>query len=298
MSSVFVKEKSKGTKEPLFLDELAINPVVKVVHTSKFIDEYSLLGRMQDAESAFLATIDNRSDLLRKELAIDTDKLKKLLQDKDISDTLRGHKGEDGVPGIKGEDGTAGIHGLKGDPGEVKQTTHVLQEKITKEDLAKLIKELTPEEIEKLKGQKGPKGAKGEKGKKGIGLSGGQGPAGQEGQKGDKGDTGSTGVITPGVVVFAEVTGVGATETTIVTFTNTTGSTQKINAINGEGNVRAEWLIFLDNVLTTRARSSVSDPNIDVLMFDFEVANNSVVKVNVIPEKSGGDFAAWVNHHV
>ena len=94
-----------------------------------------------------------------------------------------GARGEKGDKGDKGDKGERGEKGEKGDPGEK-------GEKGEKgADGTIVFEELTPEQIEMLRGEKGEKGDKGDSGPQGE-----RGEQGIQGEKGEKGDTGSQGI--------------------------------------------------------------------------------------------------------
>ena len=81
-----------------------------------------------------------------------------------------GETGPQGPQGPKGDAGPAGPQGPKGEDGNI------------------TFEELTPEQMELLRGPQGPEGPKGDKGDKGD-----QGDPGATGSQGPKGDTGATG---------------------------------------------------------------------------------------------------------
>lgn len=91
----------------------------------------------------------------------------------------QGPRGYTGAPGTPGAAGPQGEKGPKGDTGPAGKDGTVSFD------------ELTPEQLEMLKGPKGDAGPQGPQGEQGpIGL---QGPEGPEGPMGPKGDTGATG---------------------------------------------------------------------------------------------------------
>lgn len=104
--------------------------------------------------------------------------------------------------GPPGEPGERGLQGPKGDPGNV------------------VFEELTPAQIETLRGERGPQGPKGDRGPKGDkgdrgpkgdkgdqGIQGPRGPQGIQGIQGDKGDQGIQGPKgADGVVAFESLT--------------------------------------------------------------------------------------------
>lgn len=97
---------------------------------------------------------------------------------------IQGIQGEPGANGANGKDGATGPQGPKGDTGEQGP-------KGEKGDTGAVVfDELTPEQVNQLKG---PQGDQGEQGIQGLqGEQGPQGPIGPKGDKGDKGDTGQS----------------------------------------------------------------------------------------------------------
>lgn len=125
---------------------------------------------------------------------------------------LKGDTGERGLPGVKGDIGPQGDRGEigpKGDTGE--QGPQGLQgiqgeqgpQGVKGEDGTVTFEELTPEQIEEIRGPQGEQGLPGEQGERGEpgpqgpqgeeGLRGLQGEQGIQGPQGIKGDTGSIG---------------------------------------------------------------------------------------------------------
>lgn len=94
---------------------------------------------------------------------------------------IQGRQGEPGVNGANGKDGATGPQGPKGDTGEQGP-------KGEKGDTGAVVfDELTPEQVNQLKGPQGDQGEQGIQGPQGE-----QGPIGPKGDKGDKGDTGQS----------------------------------------------------------------------------------------------------------
>jgi hypothetical protein len=104
----------------------------------------------------------------------------------------------------------------------------------------------------------------------------------------------------PASLEFQENTGVLANSlTTIFNFTNTTGNTLFLNQINGESNARSEWFIYINDVLSLKTRSSVSDMNIALELYDYEFANTDNLKIKVIHYELGQliDYSSVLNYH-
>ena len=100
----------------------------------------------------------------------------------------QGPRGYTGAPGTPGQAGPQGPKGEKGDPGPAGKDGTVSFD------------ELTPEQLDMLKGPKGDTGPQGPQGPQGIqgeqgqeGPEGPQGPQGETGARGPKGDTGPIG---------------------------------------------------------------------------------------------------------
>ena len=90
----------------------------------------------------------------------------------------------------------------------------------------------------------------------------------------------------------------GSTETEIFSYTNSTGASLFLDEIAGEGNARSEWEILFDDVTKTRARSSVSDHNISLPYYNFELESNSTVKIKVTHyESSSADYSVTLKFH-
>ena len=109
----------------------------------------------------------------------------------------KGEKGDTGRQGPKGDTGLTGPQGPKGDPGEMGPQGPVGP--AGKDGVVKF-SELTPDEIEALRGPMGPQGPAGPQGEQGIqgpqgrtGATGPQGPKGSTGPKGDRGEQGEKG---------------------------------------------------------------------------------------------------------
>ena len=95
-----------------------------------------------------------------------------------VSENSNQFRGSDGVQGPQGETGPKGDTGEQGLKGEKGDTGAVVFD------------ELTPEQVNQLKG---PQGDQGEQGIQGLQVEQGpQGPIGPKGDKGDKGDTGQS----------------------------------------------------------------------------------------------------------
>ena len=91
----------------------------------------------------------------------------------------QGIQGEQGIQGIKGDRGLQGIQGPQGVKGEDGTVT---------------FEELTPEQIEEIRGPQGEQGLPGEQGERGEpGPQGPQGPQGEEGLRGLQGEQGIQG---------------------------------------------------------------------------------------------------------
>ena len=99
----------------------------------------------------------------------------------------RGYTGAPGTPGQAGAQGEKGPKGDKGDPGPAGKDGTVSFD------------ELTPEQLDMLKGPKGDKGD--------TGAQGPQGPQGIQGPKGDKGETGAPVTITVDNVKYTQSNG-------------------------------------------------------------------------------------------
>lgn len=106
-----------------------------------------------------------------------------------VSGELIGPTGPAGAPGISGQDGQPGPQGPAGPAGA---------------DGTVVFEELTPEQLEHLRGPAGPQGPVGPKGDSGpqglqgeVGPMGPEGPRGIPGEKGPKGDVGDIGPIGP-----------------------------------------------------------------------------------------------------
>ena len=122
----------------------------------------------------------------------------------------KGDRGEQGPQGPKGDTGETGPKGDKGDPG-IQGPPGPQGDKGA--DGAIIFDDLTPEQIELLRGPEGPQGPQGPQGVQGpkgdrgaTGLTGPQGPKGatgpkgergEQGEKGDKGDRGPIGETGP-----------------------------------------------------------------------------------------------------
>jgi hypothetical protein len=96
-----------------------------------------------------------------------------------------GPQGPQGAPGPEGPQGPAGETGPQGPQGPKGDTGPAGPQGPKGEDGNITFEELTPEQMELLRGPQGPEGPKGDKGD--------TGPEGPQGPKGDKGDTGPTG---------------------------------------------------------------------------------------------------------
>ena len=90
----------------------------------------------------------------------------------------KGDKGEPGTPGARGPEGPEGPRGCNGKDGVVTWSD-----------------EITPEQIDLLRGPQGPKGDRGQRGE--PGPMGALGPRGLKGEKGDQGEPGATGPMGP-----------------------------------------------------------------------------------------------------
>ena len=101
----------------------------------------------------------------------------------------RGYTGAPGTPGKAGSDGPAGPKGDKGDPGPQGPAG---------QDGTVSFDELTPEQLDMLKGPKGDQGPIGPQGPKGEqGPAGERGPEGPQGEQGIQGPEGPQGPIGP-----------------------------------------------------------------------------------------------------
>lgn len=164
----------------------------------------------------------------------------------------------------------------------------VKMESITFDKFLDFFKQLPKEQLDKIRGPRGMDG-----------LSGGFGPQGQKGEKGEKGDPGSGSAASVGLREFQTLSGVtGMSETQVFSYTNSTGASIFLNEIAGESQARSEWLIYINDVLKERARTSVSDHNLEQLFYNEEITNGSTVKVKVIHyEASTIEYSVAMKYH-
>lgn len=110
---------------------------------------------------------------------------------------MDGPQGPQGVQGAKGQDGIIGRDGAQGPQGERGADGPQGPQGERGADGAVSFNELTPEQIEELRGPQGEKGSKGDQGELGpqgeVGSEGPQGATGSRGPQGNKGEMGETG---------------------------------------------------------------------------------------------------------
>lgn len=302
--SIFVDEQSIGVVE--FKDEKSKNPVFLDEQSRVSIEEAKIKEIISNKLTEFedkIPKVKHETKIVKEELS--QEKFGELFKNlpEDIVVKFKGERGLDGKDGSDGLDAKDPMIYLESEIARIEKSvdngwikkeitklfnkaqSKQLQEPLTFDQFLAFFKSLPPEELRKIRGRKG-----------GDGAAGGSGP---QGPQGEQGEPGSSVAANPALLEFQELAGVvGLSETQVLTFTNSTGSSIFLDEVFGESNARSEWIIYIDDVEKTRARSSVSDLNVQVPLFNSELTNTQNIKVKVIHyESSTIDYSVTLKYH-